>query len=282
MALSFVTRFSTLQCDLVKALTPAFSESLFDSPPEAAFYISNITEWRKDIPTPIGSGQDFPFSSDFQDMHNPEQFDLKDTASQCSMDSAYQSQTSASRRGTKRTQPYAQDNQSSMGAHLVGSDIYSPSMSSDSYNAFQDMNQLQLPAAWDAQDGTVGYANYSTGQDFLLYPTSNVAQFNSTSAVNIWGPADTQFQTNPYNFASYPTETSEPAFSAAAPTQRQWSNVRPTPVRSSSSYTAQQASRRTSSHDVGFNAFVNSPTSTASVQLPQAVDFEQTQYIDQR
>ncbi|KAJ4370119.1 hypothetical protein N0V86_008855 [Didymella sp. IMI 355093] len=256
------------------------SISLFDSPPEADFYISNITEWRKDIPTPVGSGQDLSFSSEFQDMQT-ELFDFKDTASQCSMDSAYQSQTSASRRGTKRPQPFSQDSQSTMGAHFVGSDIYSPSMSSDSYNKFQDMNQMPLPAAWDNQDGSMGFANFTTGQDFSLYPTSNVTRFNPTSAVNIWGPVDSQYQ-NTYNFTSYPTESTESMFSTAAPIQRQWSNVRPTPVRSSSSHTAHQVSRRTSSNDAGFNAFVASPTSTASVQLPQAVDFEQAQYIEQR
>ncbi|XPS78928.1 hypothetical protein M3J09_010925 [Ascochyta lentis] len=257
-------------------LTGSTRESLFDSPPEAAFYISNITEWRKDIPTPLGSGQDFSFSSDFQDMHSSEHFEFKDTASQCSMDSAYQSQTSASRRGIKRPQPYSQDTQSTMGAHFVGSDIYSPSMSSDSYNAFQDMNQMQLPAAWDTQDGSMGYANYSTGQDFSLYPTSNASQFNPTSAVNIWGPVSA-----PYNFTSYPTESNETMFNTAGPAQRQWSNVRPTPARNSSSYT-QQAPRRTPSRDASFNAFVASPIRTASVQLHQAVDFEQTQYVDQR
>jgi hypothetical protein len=169
-----------------------------------------------------------------------------------------------------------------MGAHFVGSDIYSPSMSSDSYNNFQDMNQMQLPAAWDGQDGSMGFANYSTGQDFPLYPTSNVSRFNPTSSVNIWAPVDAQFQNTSFNFTSYPTDSNETMFSTAAPVQRQWSNVRPTPVRSSSSYTAQQASRRISSNDAGFNAFVASPVSTASVQLPQAVDSEQTQYVDQR
>ncbi|KAL1655511.1 hypothetical protein SLS61_001975 [Didymella pomorum] len=250
--------------------------SLFDSPPETDFFVSNITEWRKDIPTPLGSGQDISFSSDFQDMQT-ELFDFKDTASQCSMDSAYQSQTSASRRGTKRPQPFSQDSQSTMGAHFVGSDIYSPSMSSDSYNNFQDMTQMQLPAAWEAQDGSMGFANYTTGQDFSLYPTSNASRFNPTSA-NIWSPVDSQYQ-NAYNFTSYPTDSNETMFTTATPLHRQWSHVRPTPVRCSSSYTAHQPSRRTSSNDAGFNAFVASPTSTVSVQLPQAVDFEQTQYV---
>jgi hypothetical protein len=261
---------------LAWTLTPAFSTSLFDSPPETDFFVSNITEWRKDIPTPLGSGQDISFSSDFQDMQT-ELFDFKDTASQCSMDSAYQSQTSASRRGTKRPQPFSQDSQSTMGAHFVGSDIYSPSMSSDSYNNFQDMTQMQLPAAWEAQDGSMGFANYTTGQDFSLYPTSNASRFNPTSA-NIWSPVDSQYQ-NAYNFTSYPTDSNETMFTTATPLHRQWSHVRPTPVRCSSSYTAHQPSRRTSSNDAGFNAFVASPTSTVSVQLPQAVDFEQTQYV---
>ncbi|KAH6625252.1 hypothetical protein C7974DRAFT_376793 [Boeremia exigua] len=264
------------------ALTPAFSVSLFDSPPEADFYISNITEWRKDIPTPPGSGQDLSFSSDFQDMHSTELFDFKDTASQCSMDSAYQSQTSASQRGTKRPQLYPQESQSTMGAQLVSGDIYSPSMSSDSYNAFQDMNQMQLPAAWDAQEGSMGFANYSTGQDFPLYSTSTASRFNPTSAVNIWGPVHSQFQNVSYNFTSYPTDSNETMFNTAAPIQ-QWSSARPTTVRSSSSYTAHGASRRASSNDVGFSAFVASP-STTSVQLPQSVESEQTQsqYVEQR
>ncbi len=211
-------------------------------------------------------------------MHSTELFDFKDTASQCSMDSAYQSQTSASQRGTKRPQVYSQDSRSSMGAHFIGSEIYSPSMSSDSYNAFQDMNQMQLPAAWNCQDASVGFANYSNGQDFPLYSTSDCSRFNNTSAVNIWGPVDSQLQNASYNFTSYPTDSNETMFNAAAPTQRQWSNMRPTTVRS-----AQQTSRRTSSNDAGFHAFVASP-STASVQLPQTVDFEQTQsqYIEQR
>src|SRR5690242_14734262 len=203
-------------------------------------------------------------------MHSTELFDFKDTASQCSMDSAYQSQTSASQRGTKRPQLFTQDSQSTMGAQFVGSDIYSPSMSSDSYNAFTDMTHVQLPTAWDTQDGTMGFANYTTGQDFSLYPTSNSSRFNSASTVNIWGPVEAQFQTSSYNFTSYPTDSNETMYNPAAPVQRQWSNVRPTPIRSSSSYTAQQPSRRTS-NDTGFNAFVASP-STASVQLPQTVD----------
>ncbi|KAK1913886.1 hypothetical protein P3342_007132 [Pyrenophora teres f. teres] len=113
------------------------SDSFFDSPPEPAFYISNITEWRKEIPTPIVSAEDFSFSSEFQDMHTSDFFELKDTASECSMDSAYQSQSSASRRGARKPEVHRQDSRSRMSSHFVGSDIYSPTMSSDNYSAFQ-------------------------------------------------------------------------------------------------------------------------------------------------
>lgn len=250
-------------------LTPNLSDSIFDLPaPETAFYISNITEWRKDIPTPLVSEQDF-LSTEFQDMHSSEPFELKDTASECSMDSAYQSQT-ASRRGT-RPQTYSRGSQNTH----VGSDIYSPSMSSDSFT-YQDLNQMQL-STWDATEGSMGYANMSTGQDFALFPST--MQFQSTSSANMptqW-TADS-FSSTAYDFSAYPMGQ------MFAPMQRQWSNApapteRPTSVRNSS-YTAPQHSRQTPSQDASFAAFVASPVSTASVQQPQ-VDFEQT-FQDQR
>jgi hypothetical protein len=268
-------------CILVMELTPVVSDSIFDgAAPEPAFYISNITEWRKDIPTPLVAGQDLLFS-EFQDMHSSEPFELKDTASECSMDSAYQSQTSASRRGMKRPQPRSRE---SHNTHL-SSDIYSPSMSSDSYT-YQDMSQLQLPtsaSSWEAPEGSMAFANFSAGQDFPLYPTST--QFTPTPTVNMsmqWGNADSQYQNSAFNLPAYPM--SQPMFNNITPAQRQWSGAhiateRPTSVRTSS-FTAPQNSRRTPSHDAGFAAFVASPVSTASVQLPQ-VDFEQ-QYQDQR
>jgi hypothetical protein len=263
-------------------LTPVVSDSIFDgAAPEPAFYISNITEWRKDIPTPLVAGQDLLFSSAFQDMHSSEPFELKDTASECSMDSAYQSQTSASRRGMKRPQPHSRESQNT---HL-SSDIYSPSMSSDSYT-YQDMSQLQLPtsaSSWEAPEGSMAFANFSAGQDFPLYPTST--QFTPTPTVNMsmqWGNADSQYQNSAFNLPTYPM--GQPMFNNITPAQRQWGGAhiateRPTSVRTSS-FTAAQNSRRTPSHDAGFAAFVASPVSTASVQLPQ-VDFEQ-QYQDQR
>jgi hypothetical protein len=262
-----------LGCILVLVLTPAASDSFFDSAPEAAFYISNITEWRKDIPTPLVSGQDFPFS-EFQDMHSSEPFELKDTASECSMDSAYQSQTSASRRGMKRPQPYSRDSQNTH----PSSDIYSPSMRSETYS-YQDMNQLHLPTAAGAWE-TTEYANYSTAQDFSLYPTSTQFTPASDNLPMQWGAADSQYQ-SAFNFPSYPMGQ-QAMFGSVAPSPQPWgsahmSTERPSPARNSS-FTALQNSHQTS-NDAAFAALVASPVSTASAQLP-VVDFDQ-QYQDQ-
>ncbi|KAH7386109.1 hypothetical protein BKA66DRAFT_569410 [Pyrenochaeta sp. MPI-SDFR-AT-0127] len=261
------------------------NDSFFDSPPEPAFLISNITEWRKDIPAPVISAQDFPFS-EFQDMHTSDFFELKDTASECSMDSAYQSQSGASRHGARKLDGQTQDSRNRMGNQFVGSDIYSPSLSSDSYNAFPDqsldMTQLQHSAvtgAWETPEGSAVYANFSAGQDFTQYSSSNTTRFTPSSTVNIssqWVGTDAQYQSNPFAYTSYPTsQTSHDImFNTAAPSQRQWNSAsydnseRPVAVRSSSSYTIQQDSRRASAHESNFGAFVGTPTSATSIHFP--------------
>jgi hypothetical protein len=261
-------------------LTPVFSDSFFDSPPELVSCITTIADWRKDIPAPIVSEEDFFYSSDFQDMSG------SDTISECSMDSAYQSQSGASRRGMRKPEGHAQDTRSCVNSQFVGSEIYSPSMSSDSYNAFADqtldMSHMRpSTGAWEAPEDSIVYANYSTGQDFSQYPTTNVARYTPTSNVSVSSPwvADAQFHNDQFNF-TYPTQSpAELMFSAPAPSQRQWSNShfdsaeRPTAVRSSSSYTLPQESRRTSAHDANFGAFVATPTSTTSIHFPQSVEF---------
>ncbi|KAF1849510.1 uncharacterized protein K460DRAFT_279188 [Cucurbitaria berberidis CBS 394.84] len=282
-------------CVVVSALTLVFSDSFFDSPP----LISNITEWRKDIPTPVVSVQDFPFTSDLQDMHTPEFFELKDTASECSMDSAYQSQNGASRRGARKPDGHSQDTRSRMSNQFVNSDIYSPSLSADSYNAFPDqavdLSQMQHPSgAWEASEGSTVYANYSAGQDFSLYSTTNIPRFTPSSAVSMsspWVTTDAQFQSHPYNFTTYPNgQTShDMMFDATTSSQRQWNGAsfetseRPTVVRSSSSYTIQDDSRRASAHDATFGAFVATPTSTASIHFPHhTVEYDQSRLLDSR
>ncbi|CAE7033711.1 hypothetical protein PTNB85_03816 [Pyrenophora teres f. teres] len=263
----------------------ALGDSFFDSPPEPAFYISNITEWRKEIPTPIVSAEDFSFSSEFQDMHTSDFFELKDTASECSMDSAYQSQSSASRRGARKPEVHRQDSRSRMSSHFVGSDIYSPTMSSDNYSAFPetlDMSQMHQSATsgpWESRDGSLSYANFSTAQDYNQYSTANMTRF-TPSTINDsprWG-TEQSFQDSSFNFTSWPAaNTSDAMFSS----QRTWPNPtfgpieRPATVRNSSSYT-QDESRRASAQDTSFGAFVGTPTSTTSAHFPQGLDFEQS------
>jgi hypothetical protein len=273
-----------------------FSESLFDSPPEPAFYISNITEWRKEIPTPIVSAQDFPFSSEFQDMHTSDFFELKDTASECSMDSAYQSQSGASRRGARKSEAHPQDSRSRMSNQFVGSDIYSPTLSSDNYNAFPDtldmshIQQHSTTGTWEAPEGALAYANYSTAQDYTHYSTANMTRFTPSTVANgssQWVTAETPFQNNPFTFTSWPTShiTNDTMFNAA-PSQRNWHSAsfdaseRPDTLRSSSSYTLQEESRRASAQDANFGAFVGTPTSTTSVHFGQTGDLDQPRMLD--
>jgi hypothetical protein len=276
-------------------LTLVFSDSFFDSPPEPPFYISNITEWRKEIPTPVVSAQDFSFSSEFQDMHTSDFFEPKDTASECSMDSAYQSQSGASRRGARKPETRPQDNRSRMNNPYVGSDMYSPTLSSDNYNAFPetlDMGHMQQPSTtgtWDATDGTLAYANYSTAQGYTQYSTANMPRFTPSTANGSpqWATTETHFQNNPFTYTTWPTShtTSDTMFNAAS-SQRNWHSAsfdateRPAAVRNSSSYTLQEDSRRTSAHDANFGAFVGTPTSTTSVHFPQVVEFEDNKSDD--
>jgi hypothetical protein len=181
-------------------------------------------------------------------------------------------------------------------AQFVGSEIYSPSMSSESYNAFADqtldMSQLQQPSGtWDTPEESIVYANYSAGQEYSHYATTNAPRYTPTSAVGMspWVPADAQFHNNQFAF-SYPAGQSpaEMMFSTTAPSQRPWNNAhfdgndRPSAVRSSSSYTLPQESRRTSAHDTTFGAFVATPTSTTSVHFPHNVEFDQSRFVDSR
>jgi hypothetical protein len=279
------------------ALTPLVSDSFFDSPPEPVSCISSIAEWRKDIPAPIVSEEDLFYSSDFQDMTSSDFFELKDTISECSMDSAYQSQSGASRRGLRKPDGHAQDNRSRGTAHFVGSEIYSPSLSSESYNAFTDqtldMSQMRQPTAtWETPEDSIVYANYSAGQDYSQYATTNVPRYTPTANNGMsspWVPADAQFQNEQFSF-TYPAahNSADLMFSPPVQAQRPWSNNRfdsvdrPTAVRSSSSYTLPQDSRRTSAHDATFGAFVATPTSTTSIHFSQTVEFDQSRLVDPR
>jgi hypothetical protein len=268
------------------------SDSFFDSPLEPVSCVSSIAEWRKDIPAPIVSGEDFFYSADYQDMSGSDLFELKDTISECSMDSAYQSQSGASRRGLRKPDGITQDSRPR--APFVGSEIYSPSLSSESYTFADhtlDMNHMRPSAGtWEAPEDSIVYANFSAGQDYSQYTTAPLSRYTPTSNIPMstaWVPTEAQFQND--QFYSYPSGQSpaEMMFSTTSSSQRPWSNShfdgeRPTILRTSSSYTLPQESRRTSAHDTTFGAFVATPTSTTSVHFPHNVDFDQSRLLDSR
>ncbi|KAL5119886.1 hypothetical protein ACEQ8H_002248 [Pleosporales sp. CAS-2024a] len=264
------------------------NDSFFDSSLELASCISTIADWRKDIPAPTVAGEDLFYSSDIQDMTN------SDAVSECSMDSAYQSQSGASRRGTRKPNGNAQETVSRLNTHFVGSEIYSPSMSSDSYNAFADqaldMGLVRQPdGAWETPEDSILYANFSAGQDYSQFATTNVSRYTPSSNMGVSSPwvADAQFQNDQFSFTYSAQSPVDLMFNAPTPLQRQWSSdhydtaERPTPMRSSSSYTLPQNSRGRSANDSNFGAFDATPLSTNSVQFPQ-VEFDQSKLVDLR
>lgn len=148
-----------------------------------------------------------------------------------------------------------------------------------------DMSHMHQPlstGAWEPTDGSLSYANFSTGQDYTLYATSSMPRFTPTSNASMssqW--AASELQNAPFAFTSYPTGM------MFGPSQQEWNTTpyeateRPSVMRSSSSYTAQDDSRRASAPD-NFGAFVATPTSTTSVHFPQNVEFDQSRFLDTR
>lgn len=225
-------------------------------------------------------------------MNTSDFFDLKDTVSECSMDSAYQSQSGASRRGPSKPEMSRQDSQGQMSNHFVGSDIYSPTMSSDNFSAFPDTLDMShvhqsISGSWEPTEGPLAYANYSSAQDYTQYSTSNMTRFTPSSLNDSphWPTADAQFQNNTFAFASWPSHHGNDAMFSTPSSQRHWQSAsmdaseRPSAARYS--YNLQGESRRASAQDSSFGAFVGTPTSTTSVHFPQ-VDLDQSRLGESR
>lgn len=231
-------------------------------------------------------------------MNGSDLFELKDTISECSMDSAYQSQSGTSRHGMRRPEGHAQDSRPRASAQFVGSDMYSPSLGSESYNNYADhsvdLSQMRQPVGtWETSEDSVVYANYSAGQDYSQYSTTSVPRYTAASNVGMsspWVSAEAQFPNNDqFTFTYQASQNSaELMFSPTTTSQRQWNNTRfestdrPAVVRNSSSYSLTHDSRRTSAHDATFGVFVGTPTSTTSIHFPQNVEFDQSRLVDSR
>jgi hypothetical protein len=273
----------------VLALTPSFSESCFE-PLEHFSYIPlnqavNIAKWREDISGAATS--DLFFSApDFQDMNNPDLFELKhDSVSEYSMDSAYQSQRGTIRRGNTMPEGYqphaAPDNRTGVNNQY----IYSPTLSSDNFNAFSepqpDMGQMHLPsAAVEAGSSTFAYANHSSAQEYSPYTT--VSQFPDLGFQQ-WGTADAQTFNTPYSYGPHPKSShsidaalymsqdpNEIMFKTQQHLSRPRIDTSARTISRGSSYTAHKPQRSSSTHDAGFS-FVMSPNS-AIPELEHMVD----------
>jgi hypothetical protein len=247
----------------------------------------NIAKWREDISGAATS--DLFFSApDFQDMNNPDLFEVKhDSASEYSMDSAYQSQRGAVRRGNTMPEGYQQlsapDNRTGVDSQY----IYSPTLSSENFNAFSepqsDMGHMHLPsAAVEAGSSSFPYANHSSAQEYSPYTTVAVAQFPDMEFQQ-WETADAQTFSTPFVYGSHPKSShsidaalymSQDPNEIMFDTQQHLSRPRlDTSVRTisrGSSYTTNQPQRNSSAHDAGF-PFVMSPTS-AIPELEQLVE----------
>lgn len=241
-------------------------------------------------------------------MNRADAFDMKhDTASVYSMDSAYQSQSGASRRGVSMPEGYQsltpQDTRSRVSSQLLGSDIYSPTLSADNFATFpeqhSEMGHMQLPSGageMDSGENTFAYANYTTGQDYSQYTATSIPRFAPATGMDMgfqWSTADPQAFTTPFNYTSLYSSQEQPElmFNQPAPPQQQLSRPsvdtshRPTAARSSSSFSqVQYETRRPSANESNFGAFVMSPTSAISAQ-PQSgapSDFELQQIFEAR
>jgi hypothetical protein len=225
-----------------------------------------------------------------------------DTASIYSMDSAYQSQSGASRRGIQMPEDYQtltpQDNLSRANTQFLGGDVYSPTLSPDNFRGFPE--QPSDMGTMETGESSFAYTNYTTGQDYSQYTTTSVPRWTPSTEMDVayWGAADAHNFGTPFTYTPLlkPTNSldatfysgqnaSEMMFNAPAPPQRQLSRPgldtasRPSVVRSSSSFSlGQQGSRRQSTNESNFAAFVMSPASAISAQLPNVGPGEFEQY----
>jgi hypothetical protein len=309
----------------VLVLIHALSESCFDAPlPDFSFFPGqavDIAKWTEDVSGAANTAADFICSSPVLDMNGSEAFELKnDSASVYSMDSAYQSQSGASRNGGHMPEGYQtitpQDARSRVNNNqFLGSDIYSPTLSSENYSTYQeqqtDVGHMQLPSAsgdLESGDNSFAYANYTTGQDYAQFTATSIPRFAPSSGIDVglsWAASESHNFNNPFNFNAYSRSSNsmgaalyssqdptELVFNAPAPLQRQSisrpqidTSARPSIVRKSSSYVAhQRMSRRSSTNDASYGALAMSPVSAISAQgsgLPQQ-DFERQSLPDAR
>ncbi|KAF2710154.1 hypothetical protein K504DRAFT_252767 [Pleomassaria siparia CBS 279.74] len=209
-------------------------------------------------------------------------YDIKhDSASEYSMDSAYQSQRSASRRGITMSEGFqpvgAQDNRIQMNNRTQMDNHYcTPGFSSDDFFADSQptMGPMNLPSTTvDGGTNTFAYANLSPAQDYSSYPIAANSHFDM--GFQQWGTATPQPFHNAFIFtphprpahnldtAMYQNEPNEMFFNGLQPASRPLLDASVRTVSSGSSFTTHEASHP--------NPIMMSP-STALVDFEQLLE----------
>ncbi|KAF2643849.1 hypothetical protein P280DRAFT_477305 [Massarina eburnea CBS 473.64] len=128
--------------------------------------------------------------------------DVKDTASEYSMDSAYHSQSGANQRGTMMPEEYQWTYPENAGQSYPYENS-SPQLGADQFTPFsgsQDMDHIHMSPTAAAMDAGAPFewtTNNTMGQEFFNYPSTNVSQFsqmNSPYEMGLsWGNTNTSF-----------------------------------------------------------------------------------------
>ncbi|KAF2005740.1 hypothetical protein P154DRAFT_318026 [Amniculicola lignicola CBS 123094] len=223
------------------------------------------------------------------------------------MDSAYQSQSGASRRRAPLPEGYQpmgmSDGQTRMNNQF--NELLSPALSSGTFGTFQDpgsdLGPMHLPGAagqLDAEDSAFSFANHTSGQEYANFSTT-MGSFAPTNSMAMGFYSHEDFSpsfNDSYMYTPGLQYIQDPATHMyntpiTAPAQRPTIRplvdthaIRPSSHRSTSSYTVGvDVPRRASAHEAGFNPFVMSPTSAVSAPTGASLaDFEEVQFAETR
>lgn len=242
----------------------------------------DISKWREDIQEPSTSNLDYLFRSSFASS-SLDPFEVKDTVSEHSMDrdSAYQSQSGRSQRGT--TKP--DENQwipafdfSSMNNQFTGNPLTSPMLGSDNSTPFSEQPAFHQTHPSDGLD-----APWNTDVSVEQVLLSSFANANATQNMQSmqydmgYGSWDAPSSASLDPFASYSTQQDAASmFDALSQPQQSAAMMSTSPltvVPNSSSFGALH--RRTSTQSV-LRTFGASPTNTVHTQRCEDADQLQT------
>jgi hypothetical protein len=245
----------------------------------------DISKWREDIQEPAASNLDFMFKSNFSASNGFEALELKDTVSEHSMDSAYQSQTGRSQRGSTRpdgNQWMPAYDFSAMHNQFPGSNLTSPTLAPGNATPFS--NQANFHQARHAEGLDAWTTDAAEQVMFSPYSSTSVNQ-NALSVhpYGMFSAWDTPTTTPIAPFASYDThrDVASSMFDMHTLSQPHGVSVIGAPaipaVHSSPSFAPVDDLRRASAQSATLSAYGASPPNSAHTRLHLDVDFHQQQ-----